>query len=325
MDKIEFVGSGHPLLNLALSKNVRGGYGRGRIVNVIGDGGSGKTGLALEFLASAYHKGLPKSKSFSKTKNIKMIYNNVEGVMDMPIEDMYGKDFVDAVDWRRSIDCEEFGRDCFREIENKKENEALLYILDSIDSLDDPESRKKLDKSIKEDKDMEGMYATGLAKYFSKGFFRRLCNVTHGKDVTILLISQVRQNLDLYGKNLYRVGGKALDFYVHQAIWLYNKGAEGDLTKQIKNKKYKRGNAIWARIERNKCSTPWRDALIKFIWGYGLDVFGDLVKFTEAERPEDRIREIAMNKEEYEKELDKAQAIHDEIEEKLKVDRPRRF
>jgi RecA/RadA recombinase len=48
--------TGSTLLNLALSqKGKDGGVARGRIINIVGDGGSGKTLLVLEILAHAFY------------------------------------------------------------------------------------------------------------------------------------------------------------------------------------------------------------------------------------------------------------------------------
>lgn len=54
--RVEFLTTGSTLLNLALSQKGRdGGVARGRIINIVGDGGSGKTLLALEILAHMFY------------------------------------------------------------------------------------------------------------------------------------------------------------------------------------------------------------------------------------------------------------------------------
>jgi len=54
--RVEFLTTGSTLLNLALSqKGINGGVARGRIVNIVGDGSSGKTLLVLEILAHAFY------------------------------------------------------------------------------------------------------------------------------------------------------------------------------------------------------------------------------------------------------------------------------
>jgi len=80
--------------NLALSGEGKdGGWARARVLNLVGDGSSGKTLLALE-LAFWCYKNIKKVKSkiFPKVKEVKIVYCNAEGVMDFPIKKMYGKD-----------------------------------------------------------------------------------------------------------------------------------------------------------------------------------------------------------------------------------------
>ena len=117
---VEFMNSGCTILNLAISqKGRKGGWPRGRIINLVGDGSSGKTLLSIELAAWCFHniKKLP-SKLFPAVKKIRIIHDNVESVMDFPIEKMYGKAFKDAVyppenspEYERgSRTVEEFGR-----------------------------------------------------------------------------------------------------------------------------------------------------------------------------------------------------------------------
>jgi RecA/RadA recombinase len=55
--RVEFLTTGSTLLNLALSgKGKEGGIPRGRIINIVGDGSSGKTLTALEILANAFYR-----------------------------------------------------------------------------------------------------------------------------------------------------------------------------------------------------------------------------------------------------------------------------
>ena len=54
--RVEFLTTGSTILNLALSqKGKDGGVARGRIINIVGDGSSGKTLLCLEILAHAFY------------------------------------------------------------------------------------------------------------------------------------------------------------------------------------------------------------------------------------------------------------------------------
>ena len=282
---VEFISTGSIMLNLAASqKAINGGWARGRINNIIGDGSSGKTLLALEACFWAY-KNITKVKSriYPRVHTVKIIYNNVEWVMDFPIDEMYGQDFHDFVDWRQKGICQEAGRDIQREIDQLKKGEFLLYVLDSIDATISEEEKARIDKALKDDKSQDGSYQTEKAKYFSMSFFNDLCNRmkdkknSQPKDATLILISQVREKIGItFGKKMYRTGGKALDFYTHQCAWL----AEiKKLTKTFRSQTRAIGIRSKAKWERNKTAKPFREAEFSILFDYGLDDIGTMLDY----------------------------------------------
>ena len=280
-DRVEFIPTGSTVLNLAASQHgKKGGWARGRIINLVGDGSSGKTLLALEACAQAFY-GLQKIQSnlWPSVKEISIVYNNVEGVMDMPIEMMYGQRFVDAVEWLPDdgqrdapMTCEAFGRDLLGRIDNVKPGQALIYVLDSIDATTTDKGVERMDKSIKSGKALDGSYGSGVerAKYFSSEFFGQLCSRMSGKDVTVFLISQVREKLDAmaFGEKYYRAGGKALDFYTHQVCWL---AQVKKLVNEYAGQRRIYGVKVRARFKRNKVAKPFREADFDILFNYGVD------------------------------------------------------
>ncbi len=278
--RVEFLPTGCLRLNLAASQKGRnGGWARGRVINIVGDGSSGKTLLALEALAQAHYKIRSiKSEIFPPVEKLHLVYNNIEGVMDMPVEEMYGQQFYDAVEWIPDINtirkspmtCEAFGRDLLGRIDNIEKGEALIYVADSIDSMDSEAGTKRMDNSIKTGKELDGSYGTEKAKYFSANFFNNLCSKMAGKDVTVFLISQVRQIIDkkAFGEKYYRTGGKSLDFYTHQVVWL---AQIQKLTNEYLKEKRVYGVRVAARFKRNKTAIPFREAEFDILFNYGID------------------------------------------------------
>lgn len=282
-ERVEFLNAGSVMFNLALSqKGVDGGWGRGRIGNLVGDGSSGKTLCALEACADAWYNIRDiSSELFPAVKHVKIVYWNREGVMDFPLERMYGQQFVDGVEWSDNCDtAEQWGRDVFRRLDAHKHGEFFLGVLDSVDSLGTEAGEKRLATSVKTDKPIDGSYGTGpeRAKYFSGDFFNNLCKKMKGKDFTLLLISQVREKIDtvLFGEKYTRAGGKALDFYTHQVAWL---AQYGKLQRQFSGEKRVYGVEIQARIKRNKCAVPYRDARFPIIFDYGIDNIGSCLDY----------------------------------------------
>ena len=277
--RVEFLNSGCSLLNLACSQSEgEGGIPRGRITNFVGDGSSGKTLLALEICAHAFYniKNVM-SKSFPQVKNVEIVYNNVEGVMDLPIEKMYGKKFVDGVTWIQIGICEDFGRDYMKRLQNLKPGTFLLYICDSLDATVPRAVLQKTMKSIKNDKEEGETFGAEKAKYFSNKFFDRICGMMSGKDSTLICISQVRERIGMtFGEKYKRVGGKALDFYTHLVLWL---SEIKKLKKTYSGHTRVYGVRIRGRVKRSKVSKPFREADFTVLFDYGIDNLGTVIDY----------------------------------------------
>lgn len=279
----DFISTGSVALNLALSQRGRdGGWARGHIGNIVGDGSTGKTILSIETAAAFFHKLNPDPINFAPVKSLQIVYNNVEGVMDFPLERMYGEEFVDGVEWIRTETVEAFGRDVHRRVLELKEGEALLYIADSIDAMVSEVGKKRAEDEALGKKVSGGTYGVDKAKYFSSEFFNNLCNMTAGKDATILMVSQVRENLNagLFGKKFYRTGGKALNFYTHQVVWLYQ---IDKLEQTFRKRKRVYGVKIRAKVERNKVAPPYREMDMPIIFDYGVDDVGAMADYLGAQ------------------------------------------
>lgn len=279
--RVEFLGSGCTTLNLALSgKGKEGGWARARIINIVGDGSSGKTLLALE-LAFWCWKNIKRiiSKIFPKVKKLIICYDNAEGVMDFPIEKMYGPEFVKSVDWKRSQNFEQFCRRFLRMAFGLKKGESLLYIIDSWDAFQSAKSKKDFMESIKDDKELKGDYDLVVQKYASRKFFPAFCDALENNkiDATLVIISQIRSKIGItFGKKYGRTGGKALDFYTHQVAWIRE-------VEKLRKTKRKRKRVYGIRsevyVDRSKVAKPFREADFTILYDYGLDDLNSMIDF----------------------------------------------
>lgn len=277
---VDFFSSGCIPMNLALSgKGTRGGWARGRVLNIVGDRSAGKTAIALE-AAFSYFRTIRKIKSaiWPKVKDFTIVYNNAEGVMDFDIPLMYGPKFYDAVDWKRSPNVEHFGRDYFRHVDDLGPNSSLLYILDTLDFLKSKKSLERFEKSVKDDAEIEGSYDVEKQKYLS-GFFATTSEFLdhNGKDATLMILSQVRDKIGvMFGKKQMRTGGRAFDHAIHQEAWVKE-------IKKIDATRYgeKRIYAIRSRVkvEKNKCAKPFREAEFRILYDYGIDNINSMIDY----------------------------------------------
>lgn len=289
-DRVEFLPTGSINLNLAASgKAKKGGIGRGRIINVVGDKSAGKTAICLEICAQTFYfiKEL-ESKIWQTPKKVSIVYNNREGVMDFPLNKMFGDRFVDGVEWIHSEYMEECGRDILRRVTKLKKGEFLLYVADSVDAFESKKQMERVEKSVKTDKEVEKTMGMEKPKYLSTNFFPRLSSLMKqkDKDATIILVSQVRDNIDagMFADKYRRNGGKALDFYSHQVCWL---AVVKKLTKEVNKKKIPFGVTTKAQFRKNKIATPFRNADIDILFANkytpagigGIDDIGSMIKF----------------------------------------------
>lgn len=242
---IQFIRTGCTLFDCALG----GGYGRGRIINVVGDRSTGKTLLAIEAFAN-FARQCPKGL---------MTYREMEGAFDneygrlmgMPTERLEPDSSIATVeDMQRDVRA--FVLKC------KKKRVPGLYCLDSLDALSD---QGEMNREMG-----EGTYGT-KAKALGE-FFRRETKLMKQADVTFLVISQIRDNIGvMFGRKWTRSGGKALDFYASQIIVLTEMGK---LSKTIRGQKRVIGVDIKAYVQKNKCGLPFREARFPIKFGYGI-------------------------------------------------------
>jgi recombination protein RecA len=248
---VECIPTGCALLDCVLG----GGWARRRVVNVVGDKSVGKTLLAIEACAN-FAKLEPKGKIF---------YREAEGAFDEPYAASLGLP-LDRVDFGpEGLDTIwDTVEDIFEDLEAKlaecaKAGVPGLYIVDSLDSLS---SRAELGRK-------PGEATFGLEKQKMMGkLFRQLTRRIKSADMCVMIISQVRDKIGMvFGEKHTRTGGKALDFYASQILWLSH---VQKLTRTVGNVKRTTAVRIKAQCKKNKVSLPFRECLFEIEFGFGM-------------------------------------------------------
>ena len=242
------------------------GVPAGRFINIVGDKSAGKTFLSNEFIAWAYH---------NLGKDFKWVYDDCESGYSFDTQSLYGFDIMPA-EPIHSTTVEEAFYHISKFAEKLKDDQFGIYVLDSLDGLTSEEQDKRAEeriKSIEEDKNMKGTYGMGKAKYLSQEFFPQLCSVIKDKNILVIIISQIRDNVDMFSfEKFARAGGKALDFYAHSVIWLAT-------AKKILKKDTPVGVTVKAKTTKSKTPRPFRECFFSFLYDYGLDNIGTNIDY----------------------------------------------
>jgi recombination protein RecA len=266
-EELEFVSSGCELLNCVLG----GGYVLGRMTNIVGDKSTAKTALACEAVTNF----------LLKFKKATAKYRDVEAAFDIPYAEAMGLP-IDRVDFGESnVDgdpiekmntVEDFYRDLDKFLDQGiKTQQPGVYVLDSLDALSDEAEVKR---DIGED-------SYSLTKQKQLGvMFRKLTRKLEKCRVLLIIISQTRDNIGVsFGEKQKRSGGKAMDFYASQILWLSHLGQ----IKKTKNRVERViGINVRAKCKKNKVGLPLRQCDFNFIFGFGVDDIGASIDWLES-------------------------------------------
>jgi RecA/RadA recombinase len=276
-----YFSTGSGLLDLVVGGGQGYGYPSGKICNIVGDKSSGKTFLACEIVAAAFH-------AFGE--RLRWQYDDAESGFTFNTKELYGFEIMPADEKERikSRTVEEFDYNYNKFLSSLKKDQLGIYILDSLDGLssrDNKERAKKRQKAIEDGTKLKGSYQMEAAKFLSQDFFKNITEDTEKKNVLLIIISQVRDKIGALFPTQVRAGGKALDFYVHTALWL------ASLAK-IKKKDRAVGVIVKAFTKKSKTPRPFRDCLITLLFDYGLDDIGTNIDFLfDLRTPEGKLRE----------------------------------
>lgn len=227
-----------------------GGYGEGRIVNIVGDKSTGKTLLAIEAAAN-FMRRYPKGRIF---------YTEVEAAFDREYAAALGLPVEHVEFTTECFTVEDLFNHLTSVVKELSDKTPALYILDSLDALSD---RGELERGID-----EGTYGVAKAKKMSQ-LFRRLVQSIEQKRMTVLIVSQVRDNIGVaFGKKYVRSGGRALDFYASQVLYL---SQVGRIERSRGNVKRVVGIKVRAKCEKNKVGLPFRQCEFPLVFGFGMD------------------------------------------------------
>ena len=257
-DVTDWISTGSTILDLAISNKPNGGLAAGRITEINGLEGSGKSLIGAHALASTQEKdGLA-------------VYIDTESSVSAEFLQAIGID-TDNMLYVHLETVEEIF-DTIETIVTKireSSKDKLVTIL--VDSLAAASTKVEMDADF----DKDG-WATAKAIIISKAM-RKITNLIARQRVCLVFTNQLRQKLGvMFGDPWTTSGGKALPFHSSTRIRLKNVG-------QIKDtKKNTIGIKIRAQVIKNRLGPPLRSADFALYFDKGIDDFGSWLEVLKA-------------------------------------------
>jgi recombination protein RecA len=249
-DVIDWVSTGSSMLDIAISNKKNAGIAVGKITEINGLEGSGKSLVGAHALAN------------TQKKNCIAVYIDTESAVSREFLEAIGVDVSNML----YIQLETV-EEIFEAIESiitkirESNKDRIVTIL--VDSLAAASTKVEMDADF----DKDG-WATAKAIIISKAM-RKITQMIARQKVALIFTNQLRQKLGvMFGDPWTTSGGKALPFHASIRIRLKNMG-------QIKDKKKNTiGIKIKAQVIKNRLGPPLRTAEFPLYFDSGIDDYG---------------------------------------------------
>jgi len=228
-----------------------GGIPRGRITEVFGPEGSGKTTLCQHLVANAQRDGL------------RCAYIDMEHALDLGYVQRTGVVTEDL--WLSQPDT---GEEALEIVEALVRSEDFgLIIVDSVAAL---VPHKEL-----HDSDM-GDSVMGLQARLMSQAMRKLAGVIKKSNTAVVFTNQIRHKIGvIFGSPETTPGGKALKFYAAVRMDIRRIGL-------LKTGSLVIGNKVRVKILKNKVGAPFREAEMEIFYNEGISKEADLIEIGES-------------------------------------------
>ena len=242
-EPLEHISSGSIELDLALGK---GGFVFGRVIELFGPEGAGKSTECIEVISRAQKLGL-RCAFIDKEHALDIEYCNALGV---DIKKLY-------------ISQPNSGEEALEIVERLAKSKKFdVIILDSVAALN---PTANLDKTFFDNAKMAGR-AGILTQFFEKD----ISYISKNK-VLVIFTNQLRDGLSPYGPKEVTAGGHALKHNASQRLEIRPKEKITDSNGVVI------GNTIRVITKKNRLNVPYKEVFLDVIFGKGIDKVKDVI------------------------------------------------
>jgi recombination protein RecA len=244
---IDVIPTGAISLDVAIGA---GGFPRGKIIELYGGEGGGKTTVALTVAANAQKLG----------GNVGFI--DAEHGLNRQLCANIGIDPSRFV-----VSQPDNGEEAIEMVEKMIRSKAFDVVI--VDSVAAMTPKAEIESEV--DQQFMGLHARLMSK-----FMRRVAGIANENNVMLILVNQIRKNLAAYGTPDETTGGKAIKFYASLRIEVRTSGSK-KLTKGSETV----GHTVVATVKKNRLGAPHTTAEFDLIYGKGIDGTGALLDVAE--------------------------------------------